>query len=218
MAPLRLAVIGILIVAIDLNAGQLDILLDPVGYLLIALAVGALADRHPGFRWAQIAMWIGVVVSTPALLLRTQDPESGAIQEHWLTSNVESALQIVFVIGVCTALMALARNPSVASHAKILRVALPVVNVLTLVISLTIARGLEGTDIAGNLMALASGAAALAIVLVLLSLGLGIWLLVTLWRAAAEPVLDRHGTAHGLGPAGDYSLTSGGAEPGQPGP
>lgn len=191
LSTLRRGVVGILLVAVDINLGRFDVLPDPLGYLLIALALGPLVPLHRGFGWARNAAVVGVVSSTAGLLLRTLDPDSRTVVENPVTSIADAVIEAVVVVALCTALIALCRSPRVVGPARTLRWALPCVSVggglLGLVAVLAGARwsdaGSSGTtEVLGGLLALAG------IVLVVSGIVLGIWFLLVLWRASREPV------------------------------
>lgn len=195
-APLRLVVLGVLVVAIDLNLGRFDLLVDPVGYAIAAVGVHRLTPLHPAFGHARIAALVGLVASIFTLLLRrTETVESGTggvststthLVEPVIPGIVESLAEAAFVILVCTALIALVPSPRVASPARTLRWALPTVTLGGSVLALALLP-LDGTAVEGS-MAFASLAAALAVVLIVLGIALGIWFLLVLWRSSREPV------------------------------
>ena len=49
ITPLRLVVLGLLVVVADVDVGGLDLVPDPLGWAVVAVAVGRLARRTPGF-------------------------------------------------------------------------------------------------------------------------------------------------------------------------
>lgn len=194
MRPLKTAAIGILLVAIDINVGSFDLLFDPLGYVLVLLGAHRLADRHDGFRWARIAAAVGLVASVFTALLRrtvtTSDEGGGGmtfsstqvVEPEWST-GIEMIAQAGFVIGVCTALIALSRTERVRSAARTLRVALPVTDAVLLggawLVQLAIVQGVEPSGVAG-------AAGLLLIPLAILAVVLAIWFFITLVRASRE--------------------------------
>lgn len=194
MRPLKTAAIGILLVAIDINVGSFDLLFDPLGYVLVLLGAHRLADRHDGFRWARIAAAVGLVASVFTALLRrtvtTSDEGGGGmtfsstqvVEPEWST-GIEMIAQAGFVIGVCTALIALSRTERVRSAARTLRVALPVTAAVLLgggwLVQLAIVQGVEPSGVAG-------AAGLLLIPLAILAVVLAIWFFITLVRASRE--------------------------------
>lgn len=194
MRPLKTAAIGILLVAIDINVGSFDLLFDPLGYVLVLLGVHRLVDRHAGFRWARIAAAVGLVASVFTALLRrtvtTSDEGGGGmtfsstqvVDPEWST-GIEMIAQAGFVIGVCTALIALSRTERVRSAARTLRVALPVTDAVLLggawLVQLAIVQGVEPSGVAG-------AAGLLLIPLAILAVVLAIWFFITLVRASRE--------------------------------
>lgn len=193
MRPLKTAAIGILLVAIDINLGAFDLLFDPLGYLLVLLGAHRLADRHEGFRWARIAAAVGLVASVFTALLRrtvsTSEDGGGMtfsstqiVEPAW-ANGVELVAQAGFVIGVCTAMIALSRTEQVRSAARTLRVALPVTDAVLLgggwLVQLAIVEGVEPSGVAG-------AAALLLIPLAIAAVVLAIWFFITLVRASRE--------------------------------
>lgn len=149
-----MAAVGILVVALDLNIESVDLLFDPVGYVLVVLGVHRLAARHAGLRLARAAAVVGLVASLfTALLRRTETITTGDVDrtsgggitssttrvvEPLLPSTVEAVSRAVFVIGVCTALLAVAGDPKVREPARMLRVALPAVSLMATVLALRV--------------------------------------------------------------------------------
>lgn len=192
LAALRIVVIGILLVAVDLNIESFDLLPDPVGYLLVALALGRVAHLHRAFGWARLAALVGVATSTVGLFLRRVD-EDGTVAEHPATLTADTVLEIVVVVALCTALIALCHNPRVTTPARTLRVALPAASVVGSVLTLALVP-VEGTTITTEpdstlAMGFAALVGAVAVVLVLATIVLAIWFLVLLLRASREQVL-----------------------------
>lgn len=204
MRPLKLAAVGILVVALDLNLGNIDVLFDPLGYALVVAGVHRLADRHAGFRLARAAALVGLVASLFTALLRrtetitTPDPtdwmdgggttsSTTRLVEPLLPTTIESASQAVFVIGVCTALMVLAGSPKVREPARTLRVALPAVTLVATVLALVVGTLIGDGDITSDVVGLLG---LLAVGLALLGLVLAIWFFIVLLRASREPGLQ----------------------------
>ncbi|MGO0577308.1 hypothetical protein [Ornithinimicrobium panacihumi] len=199
MRPLKTAALGILIVAFDLNIGAFDLLFDPVGWALVVLGVHRLADRHEGFRWARIAAVVGLVASVfTAVLRRTESVTSGdgggitsttssVVEPFWSTS-IEMLAQAGFVIGLCTALIALTQDERIRRASRTLRWALPATDLAALVASLLVVTlVVEGSTNPPTIGALA---ALLAIPLVIIGLALAIWFFMTLVRASREPTFQ----------------------------
>lgn len=189
LAPLRIVVVGILLVAIDLNLEAFDVLVDPVGYALVAWGLGRLAPAHPAFGWGRTAALVGIVTSTAGIFLRRVDPGTSTVVEHPLVAVADTIVEAIVVIAVCTALLALSRDPRVVGPARTLRVALPAVSVVGTLVALSLLP-LEGSSIdttSGGAAALAGAVAVLGIVLVVASIALAIWFIIVLLRAAREP-------------------------------
>ena len=198
MTPLKLVVLGILVVALDLNVGAVDILLDPVGYALVVLGVHRIAHLHHALPWARAAAGVGLVASVVNALLRRLETEvtgGGGITtttqrlvEHPVPGAVETLAQAAFVITVCTALIALSTRDRVRVPARVLRWALPgadlVSVLLVLVIAMTEGDGPVDSGVAAGTLT------ALTLLLLVVTLALAVWFVVVLVRASREPALS----------------------------
>lgn len=191
LAPLRRVVLGILLVAVDLNIGRLDVLLDPVGYLVVASGLRPLVPLHHGFGWARGAAFVGVVTSTVGQLLRHVDPSTGAVVENPWTSLADTVLEAVVVVALCTALLARSGAPGVLGPARVLRWMLPAVSLAGGLLALVAVLMVEDTTLSVPTSTLLGGGALAmavpAVVLLVAGIVLGIWFLVVLWRASREP-------------------------------
>lgn len=69
MKPLLTVVIGLLLTVGDLRIGDgelaPDLLPDPVGWVVVAVALGRLAHLHRAFRLGAVAAWVGAALSVP---------------------------------------------------------------------------------------------------------------------------------------------------------
>ncbi|SOC54309.1 hypothetical protein [Ornithinimicrobium cerasi] len=201
MTPLKLVVLGILVVALDLDVGTVDLLLDPVGYGLVVLGVHRIAHLHASLPWARAAAGVGLVASVLALLLRRLETvvtgEGGGITtttqrlvEHPVPGAVEALAQGAFVIALCTALIALATSDRVRAPSRLLRWALPGADLLAVLLALV----LTTTEVDGPVpvegVVAASVLTALTLLLVVVTLALALWFVVVLVRASREPTLS----------------------------
>ncbi|WP_122263058.1 hypothetical protein [Ornithinimicrobium cerasi] len=196
MTPLKLVVLGILVVALDLDVGTVDLLLDPVGYGLVVLGVHRVAHLHAALPWARAAAGAGLVASVPALLLRRLETDvtgeggftttTHRLVEHPVPVAVEALAQAAFVITVCTALIALATSDRVRAPARVLRWALPAVDLFAVLLGLVLF-ALTGD---GDVEVAPGPLAALALLLVVVTLVLAVWFVVVLVRASREPALS----------------------------
>ncbi len=89
---------GLLIVVFDVRIEQLDVIPDPLGWVVAALALGSLARLHPGYRVAAAASAAAVVPAVPDLV---------GVQHPALTT-ASTVLTSIVVFAVCTAIMAAA--------------------------------------------------------------------------------------------------------------
>ena len=199
MTPLKLVVLGILVVALDLDVGTVDLLLDPVGYALVLLGVHRIAHLHPTLPWARAAACVGLVASVLNALLRRLETdvtgEGGGfttttqrLVEHPVPGAVETLAQAAFVITVCTALIDLSTSDGVRVPARVLRWALPgadlVSVLLVLVIAMTEGDGPVDSGVAAGTLT------ALTLLLLVVTLALAVWFVVVLVRASREPALS----------------------------
>lgn len=200
MTPLKLVVLGIVVVALDLDVGTVDLLLDPVGYGLVVLGVHRIAHLHAALPWARAAAGAGLVGSVLALLLRRLETvvtgEGGfttttqRLVEHPVPAAVEALAQAAFVITVCTALIALATSEKVRAPSRVLRWALPGADLLAVLLVLVLRTAeVDGTVPVEGVVA-ASMLTALALLLVVVTLALAVWFVVVLVRASREPALS----------------------------
>ncbi|WP_460808868.1 hypothetical protein [Nocardioides salsibiostraticola] len=100
MRPLTMAATGLLMVLVDLNIGSIDLVPDPVGWVLAAVALTSLHPVHRGFYVAGLAAWVAVVPSAVEWL---------GIGGGTVTVMTTVALFVVEV-ATCTALMAVRRD------------------------------------------------------------------------------------------------------------
>ncbi|WP_185995105.1 hypothetical protein [Nocardioides campestrisoli] len=159
--PLATAATGMLLVLLDFRVGgSPDLIPDPLGWVIAALALGSLAEVHPGFRLAGVAAWVAAVPSVP---------EWFGVESTLIDVSVGLALLVVQV-ATCTALMSVspARRPS-ASTIRWLAVGLDIAQVLA---------------IAGA--SAEPSAAVLGFTLGLASLGVLAWFLVLLYGASKD--------------------------------
>lgn len=98
LKPLAALAWGMLIVVFDLRVSELDLLPDPLGWLLAAVAVRKLAGLHRGYVVAAVACAVAVLPSLP----------SWAGVQHPLIAVADAVAMSVVVFATCTALMATA--------------------------------------------------------------------------------------------------------------
>ncbi|GHJ57702.1 hypothetical protein NOK12_02210 [Nocardioides sp. OK12] len=118
MTPLRTVVVGLLLVVGDLRIGDgevaPDLLPDPVGWVLVAVALGRLAHLHPGFRVGAVAAWVGAALSVPLW------PGLAGLREVELPLDLATGVvDLVVVAGVLTGVMAVV--PTRSAGARSLR-------------------------------------------------------------------------------------------------
>ena len=146
---------GLLLVVLDLRIEGLDLVPDPVGWLVALVALGPLASRHSGFAAAVAGCGLGLLVSLPDWV----QPES-----TWL-GLVATAAETLVVVGTCTALMVLLpRRRAGAATIRAWNLGLTVVAVA---LGAVAAAG-EGVPVALVLLVVVAALVALACFLVLL--------------------------------------------------
>lgn len=99
MTPLGGALLGMVMVAFDFRVNTLDLVADPIGWVLIAVFVGRLAERSPWLRAASAIAWVGAVASLPAVLVDTQ--------QVLALTLVDIVLETAVLFCLCTGMMAL---------------------------------------------------------------------------------------------------------------
>lgn len=122
MRPLVLVALGLVLVALDLRIGGLDLLPDPLGWVVAAVGAGLLRDRHVGFLVAAVACAAGVLLSLPDMAVegagragRTGAPSAGA------EDAVVVLLQTVVLFSTCTAISRILPDTGVGRVAGVLR-------------------------------------------------------------------------------------------------
>jgi hypothetical protein len=97
MTPLGGSLVGMSVVALDASINGFDLLMDPVGWGILAVMVGRLAGVRPAFRVASVASWLGALVTLPQL-----------VGEVWgvLPEVVVVVLQTVVLVSMCTGMIA----------------------------------------------------------------------------------------------------------------
>lgn len=172
MRQLRLVLVGSLLVVLDLRVNGVDVLPDPLGWLLAAVALLRLRALHVAFRVACAVSAVGVLVALPGVL----GPETG------LLAGAVGLLQTVLVLTTCTAVHALLPDDGVGRVAGVLRWVDVVLAVATVPLALLLADGSAGgaidVEVALPLVVL-GGALTLGVVVT--------WLVVLALASGREP-------------------------------
>ena len=100
LRPSTMAATGLLLVLIDVNIGSFDLVPDPVGWTLAAVALSSLRPVHRGFYVAGLAAWVALVPSAVEWL---------GIGGGTVTAMTAVALFVVEV-ATCTAIVAVRRD------------------------------------------------------------------------------------------------------------
>ncbi len=118
MKPLLNVVGGLILVFLDLRVGggglQLDLLPDPVGWVVVMVALARLAPVHQGFRVGAIAAGVGALVSAPVW----PGPALVGPAAPWL-GIAAGVVDLVVVVAALTGVMA--SVPARAGGARTLR-------------------------------------------------------------------------------------------------
>lgn len=96
LAVLRRLFWGLLVVAVDVRVNELDLIPDPIGWLVALLACASLARRHRGLLLATLGCGLGLLASLP---------EWAQPAEVW--TNLVTVAEVAVVFGTCSALMSL---------------------------------------------------------------------------------------------------------------
>lgn len=160
LRPLSSAATGLLLVLIDVRLEGFDVIPDPIGWVVAALALTSLERLHRGFSVAGLAAWCGLLVSLPDWV--------GV--EHPLISIATALALLVVEVATCTALIS--TSPERASSAAAIRR-------LTVVLSGVLALAILAADAE-------PGVGVLALTVAVLGFGVAVWFLVTLYGAAKQ--------------------------------
>lgn len=95
MTPLGGALLGMIMVALDVRVPRLDVVADPVGWLVLAYSLHRLRSASGWFGAAAVPAAVGIVVSVPGFLARPQ----GAVV------IADILVQTVVVFTMCTGIM-----------------------------------------------------------------------------------------------------------------
>ncbi len=114
MRPLTQAALGLALVLADLRVGSLDVLPDPVGWVLVLVGLWPLRSRHTGLVVAVVAGVVMVPVSVPSVFVDPADV--GA-----LLDLADLLVEAVFFFALLTAVRALTYDGSTRRTASIIR-------------------------------------------------------------------------------------------------
>lgn len=158
LKPLSTVAWAQLLVFFDFRIDGLDIIPDPLGWVIAAVALGTLSRLHVGFQVAAVAGWVAVLPSVIEMLDADQS----------LITTIVALATTVFVFATCTAIMATA--PQLAGQANAIRWI--DLGLMFAVVPLTFA---DEDD---------SDLAPLVVIAVIVALAVFVWFLVLLFRAA----------------------------------
>jgi hypothetical protein len=171
-----LFVTGFVVILFDLRFEGFDIISDPIGWLLVLIALVGLTRRHAGFVLAAASALAGVVVSLGTVLA----PPGSVI------TTLEDVVLTGVVFGTCTAFCALAASARDRSAANTIR---------WLELAITVIAAFVPT-LTGEEKVAVEGAAVVPFVLVLVVVfAVVIWFLVLAWRVELEPIDVAAGSA-----------------------
>ena len=182
MRATRGLVLGLALVWLDLSVQGLDVLPDPVGWVVAALALRRMADRHPVL-WvatggAALAAAVSVVTWVPVWGLPPGPPTPLRV--------VEGLLGVAVVVTVCSALVVLLDGPDRpgAAQAAVIRWLDPVLALAALLVTGAVAlQAGVVTDVGPGPFGL------LAVLLVVGGIAVRVWFLVLVVRHG-EPLDD----------------------------
>lgn len=108
-------VVGLVVVLLDLRFGSggraFDLLPDPVGWIVVAVALGRLAHLQRGFRLGAVAAGIGALVSAPLW----PGPDLLGETAVWL-GVLEGVVDLVVVVGTLSGVMAVLPRRAGSAH------------------------------------------------------------------------------------------------------
>lgn len=168
LRPLATVATGLLLTVLDLTYDGVDVIPDPIGWMVAAVAVGSLRPLHPAFGTAALAGWLGVVLSVP---------EWFRLQSVLLAVGLTVAL-IALVVAVCTGI--LATSPRYRSAAATIRWLSPTTAASAMLLGFAAGGGADAAP--GDVGALGG----IALVFAVCSGVVILWFLVLLYRAARE--------------------------------
>jgi hypothetical protein len=163
MAGRGLIVAGLLIVVCDLRVDGFDLISDPIGWILVLVALLGLTRLHVGFVLAAAAAGLGTLVGCGAVL-----DEPGV-----MLRELESIAMTGVVFGTCTAVVALAASSRDRSAANTIR---------WIDLGLTALGFVAAFLSGGETVEVGEEGALLIVPLLLLAFGVLIWFLVLVWR------------------------------------
>lgn len=150
-----------LLVFVDFRIDGVDLIPDPLGWLISAIALGSLAGLNPGFRVASIACFVAILPSAPEMF--------GA--ENEVLDVLITIATTVLIFATCSGVMGSA--PALHGSANALRWAdlWATCAMVPLMLAVESDEDLE----------------ALVVLAVVAMLGLFVWFLVLLFRASRAP-------------------------------
>lgn len=168
MTPLGRVVWGLVLVAADIRIDSVDVIPDPLGWLLVLGGLVPLSRLDPWFTGATVAAGCALAMSVPDLMTALQG---------WL-GLAYAALQLALVICTCGALLRRLQDPADRRSAGIIRTfSLALAGVLVAV-GLTV--GVDEVEVSGS-------AGLPIVVLTLTALAVFVWFLVLLAQVRHDP-------------------------------
>lgn len=175
--PLGKTAWGFLLAALDLRINGVDLLADPVGWLLAVVGLWTMSSRHGGFQVAVVLAAIEVVASLPLVVTETVPA---------LLSTFEVLLQTGFVFAVCTGLIAtLTHRPDKAGSANVIRWLDLGLSLLLAPMLLIVGAATGEVDVLGPF----------ALMLGVVGLAVAVWFVVLLFQVRDDPALAAHAPA-----------------------
>ena len=188
------AALGLVVVLVDLRYEGFDLVPDWAGWLVVALALRQVAERHPALRVATALSAVAVGLS----LLRWTPLFTDDSGNHGVAATIEALLTSGVVVAVCWALVDVlaAADRARARHAAAIRWLDPVTTVSGLALPAWAVSAHPGGEPAG----LEAGALTpLALLLLVGALAVRAWFILLLLRSGnpldAAPVVEQRNTA-----------------------
>ncbi|HET7735921.1 MAG TPA: hypothetical protein VFK52_08115 [Nocardioidaceae bacterium] len=158
LKPLATVAWAQLLVFFDFRIDGLDLIPDPLGWVVSAVALGTLATLHVGFQVAGVACWVAALPSVVDMIDGGQP----------LVTTIVTIATLVFVFATCTAIMPVV--PERAASANALRWT-------DLALTFALIPLVFAARTAGDF-------AALAVIGVIAALAVFVWFLVLLFQTA----------------------------------
>jgi hypothetical protein len=151
MAPLTGILVGMVIAAFDFRINSIDLIADPVGWVLIAIFAGRLAKTNRWFGWTRAIAWTGALFAVPDMF---------GLDTQGLIVVALALLQAATLFTLCTGMLQRLGPEHPASRwLNVLRWADVIGTAITAIALPTVSGTTAGATIAGIMFILVIGTA-----------------------------------------------------------